>query len=265
MGTDTVGKHPLDRDRPHSRAAAPASGSTQLALPGVLGAIEPAPDRPRVCCGLDEVGRGALAGPLVAAAAILPPDFHMWLGRLAPYLRDSKTVPQARREEVAALIHAHALAVELVVIAVDEINARGIGWANREAFRRLIERLPADEYVVDGRIRPLVSRRRAGRVRCLVRADAQVPAVSAAALVAKVHRDALMRALHEHHPRYGWNTNVGYGTAAHLAALRDHGPCAEHRTLFVRTALGQTAPERSSGRRGARRSVATLTFPEEIR
>lgn len=216
------------------------AAGAQLALPGVE---DGEPEALRLCCGLDEVGRGALAGPLVAAAAILPPDMRERLGKLAPFLRDSKTVPAARREEVAALVWAHALACEVVVISVEEINARGIGWANREAFRRLIERLRADEYVVDGRVRPAVSRR-AARVRCLVRADAQVPAVSAAALVAKVRRDTMMRALHAHHPHYQWDTNVGYGTAAHLAALRAHGPCAEHRTQFVRTALGLAAPAR---------------------
>lgn len=193
------------------------------------------------CCGLDEVGRGALAGPLVAAAVILPADAAARLGPLAAFLRDSKTVPAARREQVAARLAALALRVELAVIPVDEINARGIGWANREVFRRLICRIAADEYVVDGRVRPPAPLDRTGRVRCLVDADAQVPAVSAASLVAKVHRDALMRALHARHPAYAWEANAGYGTPAHLAALRAHGPCEHHRRVFVATALGRPA------------------------
>ncbi len=193
---------------------------------------------PLVQCGLDEVGRGALAGPLVAAAVVLPADFAERLGPLVRFLRDSKTVPRRRREQLAELIWRHAPVVEVQVVPVARINRRGIGWANREAFRLLIGRVAADEYVVDGRVRPPAPRDRAQRVRCMVRADAEVPAVSAASLVAKVHRDALMCLLHERHPDFGWHENVGYGTPAHLAALRAHGPTAEHRTVFVATALG---------------------------
>ncbi|MEO7002977.1 MAG: ribonuclease HII [Ktedonobacterales bacterium] len=194
-------------------------------------------------CGLDEVGRGALAGPLVAAAVILPDDIGALLGPLARFLRDSKTVPAPRRTEIAAKLHELALAVEVVVIAVEEINTRGIGWANREAFRQLIAAITADEYVVDGKLKPSAPPERAALVRCQVKADATVPAVAAASLVAKVHRDALMIALAETHPHFGWQSNVGYGSAAHLAALRTHGPTPEHRTLFVTTALsgGQRA------------------------
>lgn len=194
-------------------------------------------------CGLDEVGRGALAGPLVAAAVILPDDYLARLGALARFLRDSKTVPAPRRAEVAAWIHAHAVAVEVVEIPVSAIDIRGIGWANREAFRQLITGTEADEYVVDGRVRPPVPTDRSQRVRCMVKADQHVPAVAAASLVAKVHRDALMRTLHGSSPMYGWQDNAGYGTPAHLEALRRYGPCGQHRKLFVATALsgGQKA------------------------
>ncbi|MGH2487326.1 MAG: ribonuclease HII [Ktedonobacterales bacterium] len=211
-----------------------------------------APARPLVC-GLDEVGRGALAGPLVAAAVILPDDFPALLGPLMRFLRDSKTVPAARRDELASVIHAHALAVETVVIAVDQINARGIGWANREAFRRLIARIAADEYIVDGRMRPPAHKERAARVRCLVRADATVPEVSAASIVAKSRRDAIMRTLHSDYPDFGWGQNVGYGTRAHIAALHTHGPSPHHRSVFVATALG-LAPKK----RATREAQATL-------
>ncbi len=203
-----------------------------------------APARPLVC-GLDEVGRGALAGPLVAAAVILPEEFPALLGPLVRFLRDSKTVPAARRDELASVIIAHALAVETVVIAVEQINARGIGWANREAFRRLITRIAADEYIVDGRVRPPAPRERAARVRCLVRADATVPEVSAASIVAKSHRDGIMRALHGEYPDFGWHYNVGYGTRAHIAALHAHGPSPHHRRVFVATALGITPKKRA--------------------
>ena len=223
-----------------------------------------ASDRPQavgwLCCGLDEVGRGALAGPLVAAAVVLADDIHAQLGALAPFLRDSKTVPAARRAEIAQRLHTLALALEIVVIPVTEINARGIGWANREAFRRLIGRVRADEYVVDGRVLPPAPRGRARLVRCLVDADALVPAVSAASLVAKVHRDRLMAELHEHYPTFGWDRNVGYGTPAHLTALREHGLCCEHRTQFVATALGLTPKPR--GRRKAQSQAAEPLFPD---
>jgi ribonuclease HII len=237
------------------------SGARQLRLTDA-GALDDSPTgAPWRCCGLDEVGRGALAGPLVAAAAILPEDIHKRLGPIARFLRDSKTVPATRRVEIAALLRRHALALQIVVIPVAEINARGMGWANREAFRRLIGLLHADEYVVDGRVRPPAPPARAGRVRCQVRADAQVPAVSAAALVAKVHRDGLMVALHERHPAYGWATNVGYGTPAHLAALRAHGPCTEHRTAFVATALG--LPQAPGTQRRKRKALELELFAEE--
>ena len=200
----------------------------------------------RRCCGLDEVGRGALAGPFVAAGVILPEDIVARLGPLHRFLRDSKTVPRARRGEVAAALRQHALVAELVVISVPEIDAHGIGWANREAFRRLIVAIHADEYVVDGKVRPPAPPERAARVRCLVRADALVPAVAAASLIAKVHRDALMGELHHEYPAFGWAQNVGYGSPTHLAALRADGPSPQHRAAFVATVLagGQRARRR---------------------
>jgi len=203
----------------------------------------PTPELPTLCCGLDEVGRGALAGPLVAAGVVLPDDITMRLGPLARFLRDSKTVPRHHREALAKEIRIHALAVEVVLISVDEINARGIGWANREAFYRLICAITAYEYIVDGRVRPHAPPERAQLVRCMVKADAKVPAVAAASLVAKVHRDAWMANLHITYPEFAWERNAGYGTADHLAALNAQGPCPEHRTLFVKTALsgGQRA------------------------
>ena len=202
-------------------------------------------------CGLDEVGRGALAGPLVAAAVILPDDIADKLGALSRFLRDSKTVPRARREDLAAAIRVHALAVEVVAITVEEINRRGIGWANREAFHRLIAALDADEYVVDGKLRPSAPADRIARVRCLVKADALVPAVAAASLVAKVHRDALMTALHLSYPAFCWHENAGYDTTAHLAALKATGACPEHRTLFVATALNGGQRARKAARQSA--------------
>lgn len=227
-----------------------------IARPIVQPALLDAPVLPLRRCGLDEVGRGALAGPLVAAAVILPEDIGERLGALARFLRDSKTVPRSRREDLASAIRVHALALEIVAIPVEDINRHGIGWANREAFRQLIAALDADEYIVDGRVRPPAPPDRISRVRCMVKADALVPAVAAASLVAKVHRDTLMATLHQTYPAFGWHENAGYGTAIHLAALRAAGSCPEHRTVFVATAL--------SGGQRARRSSKSDAEPRRL-
>ncbi len=214
-----------------------------------LGLAPSAPIPPCRRCGLDEVGRGALAGPLVAAAVILPEDIVARLGPLVRFLRDSKTVPPARRRDLATAIRAHALQIEIVEMGVQTINAHGIGWANREAFRRLIAAIVADEYIVDGKVRPPIPPETLAQVRCFPRADAQVPAVSAASLVAKVYRDELMVRLHPRYPHFGWDANVGYAAPVHLAALRAHGPCPEHRTAFVETVFagGQKAKRGKQG------------------
>ena len=212
-----------------------------------------------VVCGLDEVGRGALAGPLVAAAVVLPTDFLQELGPLARFLRDSKTVPRARRVEVAAAIQASAITVATAVISTAQINARGIGWANREAFRQLISAVAADLYIVDGRVRPPAPPDKAARVRCLVRADQSVPEVSAASIVAKTTRDDLMRGLHRVYPAFGWHRNAGYGTAAHVAALRSHGVTPEHRTRFAGSALEHWAAKHETKEASA--PLITLISP----
>jgi len=216
------------------------------------------------CCGMDEVGRGALAGPLVAAAVILPDDIVARLGPLARFLRDSKTVPAARRAEIAARIREYALALAIAVSPVETINTRGVGWANRAAFRRLIAAIEADDYVVDGRVLPFAPAEypeRSARVRCLVKADALVPAVSAASLVAKAYRDHLMATLAQAHPAYAWADNAGYGSPAHLAALRAHGPCSEHRTVFVATAL--SGGQRARKTRRAIQQTLIVLAPED--
>lgn len=217
-------------------------------------ALLEAPDwTPRRQCGLDEVGRGALAGPLVAAAVILPDDFRERLGSLAPFLRDSKTTPRRRREEVATLVRAHAVALAIAVAPVEVINQRGVGWANRDVFRALIAAVEADEYIVDGKVKPPAAPNRLARVRCLVKADSLAPAVSAASIVAKVYRDHLMAELAATSPDYGWEHNAGYGSPDHLEALHRIGPCRHHRSLFVATALsgGQRA-RRGAGNKGNR-------------
>jgi ribonuclease HII len=174
-------------------------------------------------CGMDEVGRGSYAGPLVAAAVVLPPRFRH------PLLRDSKLLSARQREVVAAVIHRRAVALMVAEISAADINRRGLGWANVEIFRRLVDLVDADGYCCDGRLRINATR----AVHCLVRGDNLVPAISAASIVAKVHRDAIMTAMHEDAPHYNWASNKGYGARVHRDAILAHGPHREHRIVFI--------------------------------
>jgi len=178
-------------------------------------------------CGMDEVGRGAYAGPLVAAAVVLPPRFRH------PLLRDSKLLSARQRELVDKVIRRKALAWSIAEVSVDEINGRGLGWANVDIFRRLVDDVDADGYCCDGKLRIDAAR----PVHCLVAGDRLVPAVSAASIIAKVHRDAMMRRLHEDAPQYNWAQNKGYGARQHRAAIREFGPHAEHRRVFMASVL----------------------------
>jgi ribonuclease HII len=178
-------------------------------------------------CGMDEVGRGAYAGPLVAAAVVLPQYFRH------PLLRDSKLLTARQREKVAEVIRRKALAWALAEVSVEEINSRGLGWANIDIFRRLVDDVEADGYCCDGKLRVLATH----PVHSLVAGDRLVPAVSAASIIAKVHRDALMTHLHDDAPHYNWAQNKGYGAPEHRAAIREHGPHAAHRRVFLANVL----------------------------
>jgi ribonuclease HII len=156
---------------------------------------------------------------------------------------------RGQRDRVDRLLRAHAVAVRLEIIPTSEINDHGIGWANREAFRRLICQVEADEYVVDGNLCLQLPTRYGGLVRSQCNADETVPAVSAASIVAKVFRDTLMGELHRAHPMYGWSSNAGYGTREHVSALQCHGPCQHHRRDFVETALSHPYGVSSPGPR----------------
>lgn len=173
---------------------------------------------------MDECGRGPLAGPIVGAATILNQQFPM------SNLKDSKRLSEGQRNRIYKQILETGAVVAIEMISVRLINTRGIGWANKEVFKRLIKRITADRYIVDGnlKIRNALS---------VVKADGKVPEVMAASIVAKVTRDRLMKKLHEEFPHYGWQTNVGYGTKYHINALKEHGVTKHHRRLFVRTAL----------------------------
>ena len=178
-------------------------------------------------CGMDEVGRGAYAGPLVAAAVVLPQRFRH------PWLRDSKLLTAHQREVVGELIRRKALAWAIAEVTVEEINTRGLGWANIDIFRRLVAQVDADGYCCDGKLRIDAVR----PVHSLVAGDRKVPAVSAASIIAKVHRDAMMRRLHDDAPVYNWASNKGYGAPEHRAAIREHGPHQLHRRVFMASVL----------------------------
>ena len=175
--------------------------------------------------GVDEVGRGPLAGPVVAAAVILDP------ARPIAGLADSKTLSPLRREQLATEIRAKALAWALGRAEVAEIDRLNILQASLLAMQRAIAALSIvpEQALVDGNRCPLL----ACPCRAIVKGDATVPAISAASILAKVARDAELRELHERYPRYGFAQHKGYPTAAHRDALRRFGPCPEHRRSFA--------------------------------
>ncbi|MDO8488233.1 MAG: ribonuclease HII [bacterium] len=192
-------------------------------------------------CGLDECGRGALAGPLVAAAVVLTTP-RQTISRLAQVkLKDSKLLkPHQHRKIYRALVKTGAT-IRVEVISHRQINTRGIGWANREIFRRLIHQIEADEYIADGTLKLGRFNGKSALVHSVINADAIIPATIAAGIVAKVERDKLMLALHKEFPKYGWKTNTGHGTRKHIQAIVDHGSTKYHRSVFVTTALRNNA------------------------
>ncbi|MBA3672281.1 MAG: ribonuclease HII [Gemmatimonadaceae bacterium] len=175
--------------------------------------------------GIDEVGRGPLAGPVVACAVVMPPDARAIRG-----VDDSKALSAEERERLATRIHERALAVGLGAASVREIDRVNIYHAAVLAMRRAISRLGVvpDHVLVDGNpIRTLGTEHTA-----VVGGDACCHSIACASIVAKVTRDRLMRALARRHPYYRWETNVGYGTADHHAGLASHGLTAHHRLSF---------------------------------
>lgn len=176
----------------------------------------------KILCGLDECGRGPLAGPIVAAGVVLQKPIRG--------LNDSKKLtPALRLKLYRKIIKTSVFQIEM--ISVSEINKRGIGWANKTIFKRLSKKIPADKYIADGNLKL------GKKIISLVKADTKVPEVMAASIVAKVTRDKLMRDLHDQFPYYGWQSNMGYGTKFHIIALQEHGRSDHHRKVFVDTAL----------------------------
>jgi ribonuclease HII len=187
-------------------------------------------------CGLDEAGRGALAGPLVAAAVILKCSRNKISRRSGFSLRDGKMLTAKQRRTIYTVLKRLKTSVAVEIISARSINNHGIGWANREIFRRLIKKIEADRYIVDGTIK---IGRIAGKkhVQSIVDADATIPEVICAGIVAKVERDQLMRKLHRQFPKYGWHRNAGYGTKKHIAAIELYAMTRYHRAVFVTTAM----------------------------
>lgn len=208
------------------RGSAAMQGTLALALPA--GPV----------CGVDEAGRGPLAGPVYAAAVVLDEAVPI------EGLRDSKVLAEARREALALVVRERARAWAIGCASVEEIDRLNILQATLLAMRRAVDALAVQPVLarVDGNQPP--------RLRCAVQTvvggDASDPAISAASILAKCARDEVMRALHLRFPQYGFDRHKGYSTAEHLELLRRHGPCPEHRRSFapVRVLLAPAAAPR---------------------
>ena len=257
----------LNRDRPIS-GASPASAEAAVPLrcppeawqrqlldqPSGVRLAAMLGSHPRATiCGLDEAGRGALAGPLVLAAVVLDATLDFRRLDLKLVVRDSKLLSTRQRAALHEVIVSHALTIETEVLSVKEINERGINWANIEGFRRLIARTEADLYIVDGRWSLGDLGVKQPSVSCQIKADEVVPAALAAGVVAKVRRDEIMSKLDLESPAYGWASNTGHGTAAHVEAIKLFGACRHHRSQFVATAL--RPPGQSRRRSGVVRAL----------
>jgi ribonuclease HII len=178
-----------------------------------------------VVCGVDEAGRGPLAGPVFAAAVILDPR------RPIEGLRDSKQLTEARRNELAPQIKEHALAWAIAECSHQEIDSLNILQATMLAMRRAVEALATVPTIalIDGNRCPPLS----VRAHAIVEGDDKVHAISAASILAKTARDAALVALHAVYPDYGFDQHKGYSTPLHLERLRAHGPCPVHRRSFA--------------------------------
>ncbi len=175
--------------------------------------------------GLDEVGRGCLAGPVVAAAVILPPTYTHAI------LNDSKQLTRAQREQVRTDVLRDALAWAVAEVSAEEIDRINILKASFLAMHRAVDQLTVrpEHLLVDGnRFAPYPMTPHT----CIIKGDAKFLSIAAASVVAKCYRDELMEQLGEEFPQYGWAKNVGYPTPVHRAAIREHGSCRWHRMSF---------------------------------
>lgn len=188
-------------------------------------------------CGIDEAGRGPLAGPVYAAAVILPPDC------VIEGLNDSKKLTEARREKLFDVIVEKAVAYGIGSADEKEIDSLNILQATYLAMQRAVEALPVpcDYAMVDGnRMPPLPV---PGET--IVKGDAKSASIAAASILAKVSRDRVMMQYHEQYPAYGFNAHKGYGTRTHYAALEAYGPCPIHRLTFLKKFFQQQAERKA--------------------
>lgn len=191
-------------------------------------------EQPALVAGVDEAGRGPLAGPVVAAAVIL--DDRQPIAGLA----DSKKLSAARRDQLYDEIRAKALCCCVAQASVEEIDRLNILQATLLAMQRAVAglRLKPGLVLVDGNRLPLLEM----RAEAIVKGDAKVASISAASILAKVTRDRGLELLDQRYPQYGFARHKGYGTAEHLQALRVHGPCPEHRRSFAPVAQAERSP-----------------------
>ncbi|MDQ7784709.1 MAG: ribonuclease HII [Desulfomonilaceae bacterium] len=178
----------------------------------------------RRIAGIDEAGRGPLAGPVVAAVVVLPPEDHI------PGLNDSKLLSEIARDRVFSAIQAKATAVAVGIASPELIDGINILQATRVAMVRAIRELdPLPDYLlIDGPLSLDLEIPQEG----IIKGDRKSSSIAAASIVAKVTRDRIMRELHEQYPMYGFDRHKGYGTEAHRKALREFGPCPAHRQCF---------------------------------
>ena len=177
------------------------------------------------CAGVDEAGRGPLAGDVYAAAVILDP------ARPIAGLADSKILSESKRDALALEIKAHALAWCIASATVEEIDHLNILQATMLAMQRAVQGLEVvpDLAWIDGNRAPILN----CAVKTIIKGDALVPAISAASILAKTARDETLLSLHALYPQYAFDQHKGYGTALHMQRLREHGPCPAHRRSFA--------------------------------
>ncbi|MCC6412781.1 MAG: ribonuclease HII [Saprospiraceae bacterium] len=175
--------------------------------------------------GCDEAGRGCLAGPVFAAAVILPPGFYH------PDLNDSKQITESQRDKLRDIIEREATAWAVASLSTSEIETHNILWASVLAMHKALDALTLrPEFIlVDGnRFRPYAATTHL----CVVKGDGKYASIAAASILAKTHRDEYMTRLDAMYPHYNWSINKGYPTATHRNAIREYGPCEHHRKTF---------------------------------
>lgn len=177
-------------------------------------------------CGIDEAGRGPLCGPVVAAAVILPDEYNIL------YINDSKKLSETKREEVYKEIDKYAVAYGVGIVSPERIDEINILQATYEAMRTAIHKLSVtpDILLNDAVTIPMVDIKQV----LIIKGDAKSQSIAAASIVAKVTRDHLMEEYDKLYPEYGFAKHKGYGTAAHIKAIKEYGPCPIHRRTFIK-------------------------------